>query len=102
MSRSKPMHPDDMGKLYFNTLEDLRWARIVETTENGADERGADMFARLVIEEKKKLALEIGPQRALLSTLFYEFGEDRRWSCSVRYVPPPKGFWDGRFHGFGK
>jgi len=94
------MHPVDMGKLYFSALEDLRWARIVELTENGADERAADLFARLEIEKKKQLAQEIGPQRALLSNLFHEIGEDRRWSCSVRYVPPPKGLWNKRFHGF--
>lgn len=94
------MHPVDMGKLYVSTLEHLRWARIVELTENGADERGADLFARLEIDKMKQLAWEIGPQRALLSNLILEVSEDGRWSCSVRYVPPPKDLWKKRFHGF--
>lgn len=100
MSRIVPMHPDDMEKLYFNTLEDLRWARIVELTGNGADERSADLFARLEIEKKKQLSRIIGPQRALLSNLVHEFEGKRSWYCSVRYDPPPEGFWGKMFGGF--
>jgi hypothetical protein len=94
------MHPNDMAKLYFSALTDLRWARIFELTDLGVDERSADLFAQIEIEEKKKLALEIGPQRALLSTLTHEIGEKQRWACKVRYVPPPKEFWSRQFHGF--
>ena len=99
MSCSGPMHPSDMDKLYASALEHLRWARIVELTENGADERGADLFAQLEIEKRKQLAQEIGPQRALLSNLFREVGENC-WTCAVRYVPPPEGLWKMRFGGF--
>ena len=73
---------------------------IFELTDLGVDERSADLFAQIEIEEKKKLALEIGPQRALLSTLTHEIGEKQRWACKVRYVPPPKEFWSRQFHGF--
>ncbi len=100
MSRIIPMHPDDMAKLYLNTLEDLRLARIAELNGVGVDERTADLFARLEIEKKKQLASEIGPQRALLSTLVHEFEGKRSWYCSVRYETPPEGFWDRMFCGF--
>lgn len=100
MSTMNPMHPDDMAKFYFNTLEDLRWARIVELNGIGVDERTADLFARLEIEKKKQLASEIGPQRALLSTLVHKFEDKHSWYCSVRYEAPPEGFWDRLFGGF--
>jgi hypothetical protein len=100
MGRIKTMHPDNMGKIYSNTFEDLRWARIYELTGDGFDERAADLFARLEIEKKKKLALEIGPQRALLSTLHHKVEGDRFWSCRIKYTPPPEGLSTYVFCGF--
>lgn len=100
MSKSIVKHPDDMGKVFSNTLEDLRWARISELMYHGADERSADLFARLEIEKKKQLAAEIGHNRALLSNLVHEFEGKHCWYCSVRYEAPPEGFWDRVFCGF--
>lgn len=94
------MHPDDMGKLYNSTLISLQWARAWEMQHLGFDERSAVYFALLEIEYKKKLSLEIGPQRALLSVLSHEIGEKRKWSCKVRYISPPDDIADRCFHGF--
>jgi hypothetical protein len=100
MSRCSLIHVPEMGKLYRGTLIDLRWAKIVELRGSGFNEREADLIARLQIAEMEKLALEIGPTLALLSTVHHNIGKNRRWSSSVRYTPPPKDLWDRQFHGF--
>ncbi len=101
MAGNHSMHPDDMASLYSNTLLDFQWARTWELTQLGFDERSAGYFAMLEIENKKKLAPELGPARALLSDLVFQT-RDNIFSCAVRYTPPPRKLEKMIFDGFDR
>ena len=98
--QTSPVHPDEMGRMHNEILTKMQWIRALELQSLGFDERSAFFFALLESEEKKKLALEVGPHMALLANLTHVIDEKRTWFCEVRYQAPPSDIADRRFHGF--
>lgn len=87
------------NKVHFETLEDLQWARFEELVDAGASETWAEMFALLEKERRARLALEIGPRRALLARLVWdvEYGSTR---VRLEYDAPPAVEDLVEFYGF--
>jgi hypothetical protein len=87
------------NEVFYETLEDLQWARVEELVSAGASEAWAQMFALLEKEHRARLALEIGRRKALLARLVWDVEDGSTW-VRLEYDAPPAMDDLGEFIGF--